>query len=156
MKSYAGENKKLYKQFTVNIIEDVWLLLKCLIVPVIIDLEEFKMYSDETEQMLKHYNRKTSIPANEYDSIHDKVLFQERELSSESNKILNELLDVRNWSNLMDELPESSYLLTNKKLSREVQYIEYEIDSQNPSSAGSNIAFCLWGIKKENMMAQLK
>lgn len=58
------------------------------------------------------------------------------------------MLDVRNWSNLMDELPESSYLLTNKKLSREVQYIEYEIDSQNPSSVGSDIASLSMGIQK--------
>lgn len=121
--------KKQYKQFTINTVEDACLVLKSLIVPVIIDLEKFKMYSDEAEQILKQYNRKTSIPADVYDSIHDKVLYQQRELLRfladhqsasfsyievrkilvkkkilkrellpESNKILNELLDVRNWS----------------------------------------------------------
>lgn len=246
--------KKQYKQFTINTVEDACLVLKSLIVPVIIDLEKFKMYSDEAEQILKQYNRKTSILADVYDSIHDKVLYQQRELLRfladhqsasfsyievrkilvnkkllkrellpESNKILNELLDVRNWSfhnvqsmltadlelaknsvpeelresveirpmfnpviirkvksydwkmlegfvdhnkireaqfdviltemkadyqSLMDELPESSYIVTNKGLSREVQYIEYEIDTQNPNSAGCNIASLSMGIQK--------
>ena len=247
-------NKKVYKQFSINTIEDACLVLKSLIVPVIIDLEKFKAYSDEAERMLKQHNRKTSIPATAYDSIHDKVLYQQRELlrfladhqsasfsyievrkilvkkqflkrelSLESNKILNELLDVRNWSfhnvqsmltadlelaknsipkelresveikpmlnpviirkvksynwemlegfvdhnkirksqfevillemkadyqALMDELPESSYLVTNKGGSREVQYIECEITSQNPRDAGSNIASVSMGIQK--------
>ena len=246
--------KKQYKQFTINTVEDACLVLKSLIVPVIIDLEKFKMYSDEAEQILKQYNRKASIPADVYDSIHDKVLYQQRELLRfladhqsasfsyievrkilvnkkilkrellpESNKILNELLDVRNWSfhnvqsmltadlelaknsvpeelresveirpmlnpviirkvksydwkmlegfvdhnkireaqfdviltemkadyqSLMDELPESSYIVTNKGLSREVQYIEYEINAQNPNSAGRNIASLSMGIQK--------
>lgn len=125
----SNGTKKQYKQFTINTVEDACLVLKSLIVPVIIDLEKFKMYSDEAEQILKQYNRKTSIPAGVYDSIHDKVLYQQRELLRfladhksasfsyikvrkilvkkkllkrellpESNKILNELLDVRNWS----------------------------------------------------------
>lgn len=64
--------KKQYKQFTINTVEDACLVLKSLIVPVIIDLEKFKMYSDEAEQILKQYNRKTSIPAGVYDSIHIK------------------------------------------------------------------------------------
>lgn len=51
--------KKQYKQFTINTVEDTCLVLKSLIVPVIIDLEKFKMYSDEAEQILKQYNRKT-------------------------------------------------------------------------------------------------
>lgn len=246
--------KKQYKQFTINTVEDACLVLKSLIVPVIIDLEKFKMYSDEAEQILKQYNRKTSIPADVYDSIHDKVLYQQRELLRfladhqsasfsyievrkilakkkllkrellpESNKILNELLDVRNWSfhnvqsmltadlelaknsvpdelresveirpmlnpviirkvksydwkmledfvdhnkireaqfdliltemkadyqSLMDELLESSYIITNKGLSREVQYIEYEINDQTPNSAGRNIASLSMGIQK--------
>lgn len=246
--------KKQYKQFTINTVEDACLVLKSLIVPVIIDLEKFKMYSDEAAEMLKQYDQKTLIPAREYDSLHDKVLYQQRELlrfladhqsasfsyievrkilekkkllkrnlSPESNKILNELLDLRNWSfhnvqsmltadlelakksipeelrekveikpmlnpvvirkvksydwkmlegfvdhnkirgaqfevilmemkadyqSLVDELPESSYLVINKGLSREVQYIEWEIGSQNPNSAGSNIASLSMGIQK--------
>ena len=52
------------------------------------------------------------------------------------------------YQSLMDELPESSYIITNKGLSREVQYIEYEIDAQNPNSAGRNIASLSMGIQK--------
>ena len=44
------------------------------------------------------------------------------------------------YQSLVDELSEGSYLVINKGLSREVQYIEWEIGSQNPNSAGSNIA----------------
>lgn len=65
--------KKQYKQFTINTVEDACLVLKSLIVPVIIDLEKFKMYSDEAEQIRKQYNQKISIPADVYDSFHDTV-----------------------------------------------------------------------------------
>ena len=69
--------KKQYKQFAINTIEDACLVLKGLIIPVIIDLEKFKTYSDEAEQILEKYNPTTPIPANVYDSIHDKVLYQQ-------------------------------------------------------------------------------
>lgn len=65
---------------TINTIEDAYLLLKDLIIPVIIDLEKFKMCSDEAEQILEKYTPTTPIPANVYDSIHDKILYQQREL----------------------------------------------------------------------------
>ena len=52
------------------------------------------------------------------------------------------------YQSLVDELPESSYLVINKGLSREVQYIEWEIGSQNPNSAGRNIASLSMGIQK--------
>lgn len=247
-------SKKQYKQFAINTIEDACLVLKGLIIPVIIDIEKFKTYSDEAEQILEKYNLTTPIPANVYDSIHDKVLYQQRELlrfladhqaSSfsyievrkilvkkrflkrelplESSKILNELLDVRNWSfhnvqsmltadlelakksipeelkgiaeirpvlnpvvirkvksydwkmlegfvthnkfrgeqfeiilsemkadyqELVNELPEESFVVTGMGLSKNVLYIEQEIDSQNPNKAGKNIASLSMGIQK--------
>lgn len=247
-------NKRLYKQFAINTLEDACLVLKSLIVPVLIDLEKFKAYSDEAEQLLKQYDSKTAIPADAYDSIHDKVLYQQRELLRfladhqatsfsyisvrkilvkkkflrrdlplKSSKILNELLEVRNWSfhnaqsmlvadmelakksipkefkdnaeikpmlnpvviykvksydwkmlegfvkhnrirgeqfdtillemktdyqTLMDELMEIPYLTTNEGISREIQYIEYEVDSQNPKNAGNNIASLSMKIQK--------
>lgn len=52
------------------------------------------------------------------------------------------------YQSLMDELPESSYIVTNKGLSREVQYIEYEIDAQNLNGAGRNIASLSMEIQK--------
>lgn len=118
--------KQQYKQFTVNTLEDGCLVLKSLIVPVIIDLDKFQKYSKEAEMLLM-YNH--SVPAEIYDAIHDKILYQQRELlrfiadhqtssfsyiavrqllvkkkflkrtlQKESNEILNELLDVRNWT----------------------------------------------------------
>ena len=60
-RTFRKGTKKQYKQFTINTVENACLVLKSLIVPVIIDLEKFKMYSDEAEQILKQYNRKTSI-----------------------------------------------------------------------------------------------
>lgn len=73
-------NKKQYKQFAINSLEDGCLVLKSLIVPVIIDLEKFRNYSDEAEVLLEKYKLDGFIPANIYDSIHDKILYQQREL----------------------------------------------------------------------------
>lgn len=122
-------SKKQFKQFSINSIEDGMLVLKGLIVPVITDLEKFKDYSKEAEHLLEKYKPEDSIPAKEYDSVHDKLLYQQRELlrfiadhqsssfsyislrpilikkgflkreiSEESKKIMDELLDIRNWS----------------------------------------------------------
>ena len=73
-------NKKQYKQFAINSLEDGCLVLKSLIVPVIIELEKFRNYSDEAEVLLEKYKLDGFIPANIYDSIHDKILYQQREL----------------------------------------------------------------------------
>ena len=56
-------NKRMYKQFDINTIEDACLVLKSLIVPVLIDLEKFKIYSDEAKQMLQQYHVNMTIPA---------------------------------------------------------------------------------------------
>ena len=61
-------NKKQYKQFAINSLEDGCLVLKSLIVPVIIDLEKFRNYSDEAEVLLEKYKLDGFIPANIYDS----------------------------------------------------------------------------------------
>lgn len=118
--------KQQYKQFTIRSLEDGCFVLKSLIVPVIVDLEKLKKYSNEAEN-LRIYNG--FIPAEAYEPIHDKVLYQQRELlrfiadhqpssfsyvdvrqlfvkrkflrrtlDEESRIILNELLDIRNWS----------------------------------------------------------
>lgn len=122
-------SKKQYKQFAINTIEDGLLVLKSLIVPVITDLEKFNDYAKEAEALLDQYKSDDSIPAKVYDSLHDKLLYQQRELlrfiadhqsssfsyiavrelltkkgflqrkiDESSQIILNELLDVRNWS----------------------------------------------------------
>ncbi len=71
---------KQYKQFVINTLEDGCLVLKSLIVPVIIDSEKFRNYAREAEELLNTYKPDDSIPAEIYDSIHDKVLYQQREL----------------------------------------------------------------------------
>lgn len=122
--------KQRYKQYTIETPEDGCLVLKSLIVPVIHDLEKFKRYSDEAEALLDEYKSEKEIPAELYESVHDKVLFEQRELLKliadyqdssfsyigvrkilfarkkyltrelEENvkEILNELLDIRNWT----------------------------------------------------------
>lgn len=72
--------KQQFKQFTINTIEDACLVLKGLIVPVIVDLGKFENYSKEAQEMLIRYEKTDVIPADAYDSIHDKVLYQQREL----------------------------------------------------------------------------
>jgi len=120
---------KQYKQFTINTLEDGCYVLKSLIVPVIVNLEKFNAYSKEAKELLDKYKFDDMIPAEEYDAIHDKVLYRQREilrfiadyqsssfsyigirkilvkkdyvkreLPEECQKVLNNLLDVRNWS----------------------------------------------------------
>lgn len=247
-------NKKQYKQFAINSLEDGCLVLKSLIVPVIIDLEKFRNYSDEAEVLLEKYKLDGFIPANIYDSIHDKILYQQRELlrfmadhqfssfsyisvrellekkgflksslTENSNKTLKELLDIRNWSfhnaqsmlvadlemakksipsemvgsveikpmlnpvvirkvktytwkmfadfvfhnkvrlaqfelilsemkkdyqEMYGFLSDTAFMQTSSGLSREVQYIEQEIENQNPKKAGSSIASLSMKIQK--------
>ena len=247
-------NKKQYKQFAINSLEDGCLVLKSLIVPVIIDLEKFRNYSDEAEVLLEKYKLDGFIPANIYDSIHDKILYQQRELlrfmadhqsssfsyisvrellekkgflksslTENSNKALKELLDIRNWSfhnaqsmlvadlemakksipsemvgsveikpmlnpvvirkvktytwkmfadfvfhnkvrlaqfelilsemkkdyqEMYGFLSDTAFIQTSSGLSREVQYIEQEIENQNPKKAGSSIASLSMKIQK--------
>ena len=66
-------SKKQYKQFAINTIEDGMLVLKSLIVPVITDLEKFNDYAKEAEALLDQYKSDDSIPAREYDSLHDGI-----------------------------------------------------------------------------------
>ena len=247
-------NKKQYKQFAINSLEDGCLVLKSLIVPVIIDLEKFRNYSDEAEVLLEKYKLDGFIPANIYDSIHDKILYQQGELlrfmadhqsssfsyisvrellekkgflksslTENSNKTLKELLDIRNWSfhnaqsmlvadlemakksipsemvgsveikpmlnpvvirkvktytlkifadlvfhnkvrlaqfelilsemkkdyqEMYGFLSDTAFIQTSSGLSREVQYIEQEIENQNPKKAGSSIASLSMKIQK--------
>ena len=247
-------NKKQYKQFAINSLEDGCLVLKSLIVPVIIDLEKFRNYSDEAEVLLEKYKLDGFIPANIYDSIHDKIIYQQRELlrfmadhqsssfsyisvrellekkgflksslTENSNKTLKELLDIRNWSfhnaqsmlvadlemakksipsemvgsveikpmlnpvvirkvktytwkmfadfvfhnkvrlaqfelilsemkkdyqEMYGFLSDTAFIQTSSGLSREVQYIEQEIENQNPKKAGSSIASLSMKIQK--------
>lgn len=47
---------------------------------MIMDLEKFKKYSKEAEELMVMCALGKDIPASLYDSIHDKILYQQREL----------------------------------------------------------------------------
>lgn len=107
--------KQQYKQFKINTLEDACTVLKAIIIPVIIDLEKFENYSIEAEEVLKSYNPNSTIPANIYDSLHDKIIYQQRELlrfmadhqsSSFSYIEVRKILEKKNF--LKRTLPEKS------------------------------------------------
>lgn len=247
-------SKKQFKQFEMKSIEEACLIMRGLLVPVITDIGKYKRYSQEAIELLDKCNAVASIPGEEYDSIHDKLLYQQRELlrfiadnqsSSFSYKmvrpmmekrgflkrtleqdkleILNELLNLRNLSfhnaqsmtvadleiakkslpqelagiaevrpilnpvfiskiesyskdmlegfiahnairlkqfetildemktdyqELINALPDESYMITGMGFGREVQYIEQKITELNPDKAGSNIVGLAMGIQK--------
>ena len=121
--------KQQFKQFKIDTLEDAMLVLASLITPVMIDLEKFAYYSSEAKTLLTKYSSDKLIPAKEYDDVHDKILYQQRELlrfiadhqSSSFSYIavrnvfvkkkflsrelpekavntLSELLEIRNWT----------------------------------------------------------
>ena len=72
MERKDGKRKnRQYKQFAMSSLEDGFLVLKSLIIPIIIDLEKLKRYTKETEN-LSVYGGTVSVDV--YDPIHDKVL----------------------------------------------------------------------------------
>ena len=73
-------SKKQFKQFEMTSIEEACLIMRGLLVPVITDIGKFKRYSQEAIELLDKCNAVASIPGEEYDSIHDKLLYQQREL----------------------------------------------------------------------------
>lgn len=73
-------SKKIYKQFEINSLENGCLVLKSLLVPVITDLGKFKAYSAEAVQLFEKCKASGAVVGYDYDSIHDKVLYQQREL----------------------------------------------------------------------------
>lgn len=75
-----SKSKQQYKQYAINTIEDACAVLKGLIVPVILDMEKFEQYSKEAQEILIKYKHAEEIPADVYDSVHDKLLYQQREL----------------------------------------------------------------------------
>lgn len=76
----SGGSKKQFKQFAITKIEDALLVLHGLLVPVITDLAKFNAYAHEAEILLEKHKCGDFIAAIEYDSVHDKVLYQQREI----------------------------------------------------------------------------
>ena len=124
----SGGNKQIFKQFSINSVEDACLVLGSLISAVSANLDKYREYAKEATELLNNTDDEY-IPSKEYDNINDKLLFRQREilkftadhqkssfsyidlrktivkkqyvsstLSDEISGILNEFLDVRNWS----------------------------------------------------------
>lgn len=71
----SGSKKKL-KQFTIDNIQDGCIALSMLITGVIVNLEKYKEYAEEAEQLLSNIDLEC-IPAKMYDDINDKLLYAE-------------------------------------------------------------------------------
>lgn len=124
----SGGTKQKYKQFRITCIEDDCLALGSLITGVSVNLDKYKEYASEAENLFIRVDKKY-IHAKEYDDINDKLLYRQHEILKlmadsqscsfsykdfrkllEKNKyvtsmltqevadILSELLDVRNWT----------------------------------------------------------
>lgn len=99
-------SKKQYKQFEMKSIEEACLIMRGLLVPVITDIGKYKRYSQEAIEIKKKYCLAKAIPGEEYDSVHDKLLYQQRELlrfiadnqtSSFSYKMVRPMMEKRGF-----------------------------------------------------------
>lgn len=99
-------SKKQFKQFEMKSIEEACLIMRGLLVPVITNIDKFKRYSQEVVELLNKYDVGATIPGEEYDSIHDKILYRQRELlrfiadnqsSSFSYKMVRPMMEKRGF-----------------------------------------------------------
>ncbi len=73
-------NNRQYRQFDINTIEDALVALNALISSAIPNIRKFDEYNDEVKDMVHKHENDSYISAKEYDDIHDRVLFRQREL----------------------------------------------------------------------------
>lgn len=128
--------QKNYKQYPIYKLEEGMMVLGSLISGVAVNLKKYKIYDEEVSALIKKYEQLTNesekdilIPADEYDSINDKLLYRQREilkyiadcqkssfsylsfrkilvknklistqLDENISAILNDFLDIRNWT----------------------------------------------------------
>ena len=69
-----------YKQFTINNLTDALLVLGTLISASITNLDKFDEYTKEALTLHKKHKNDEVIPGKEYEDLHDKALFRQREL----------------------------------------------------------------------------
>ena len=74
----SGGTKKQYKQYPINDIQVACQVLGSLIVGVIGNLNKYKEYSQEVQQLIDRTTE--SAIAKEYESINDKLLYRQHEL----------------------------------------------------------------------------
>ena len=124
----ADGSKQQYKQFTIDNIEDACLALETLITNVIINLRRYKKYSAEVVELLKNADseyipadayeavndkllyrqheilkftadhQSSSFSYIDLRKMLEKRGFLKNQLSEDMTRLLNELLDVRNWT----------------------------------------------------------
>ena len=75
----SGGSKQQFKQFTINSIKDACLALGMLISGEVVNLEKYKEYATEAELLLEKTDGEY-VPAKEYESVNDKLLFRQREI----------------------------------------------------------------------------
>lgn len=124
----AKKSKKEFKQYTINNVQDACSVLGGLIARLIVQLEKYKEYAAEAEELLNN-TAVEYVAEKEYCDINDKLLYRQHEmlklvadhqnssfsyidlrkmfekkgylntsLSEDMEKTLKELLDVRNWT----------------------------------------------------------
>lgn len=123
----SGGTKKQYKQYPINSIQEACQVLGSLIVGVIDNLKKYKEYSKEVKQLLDCTDEKVTAKVYEdindkllyrqfellkyiadhqgssFSYIDIRALYEKRgylksSLTDEAKKILNEFLDLRNWT----------------------------------------------------------
>ena len=124
----AGGSRQQYKQFAIDNIEDACLALETLITNVIINLRRYKKYSAEVVELLKNADseyipadayeavndkllyrqheilkftadhQSSSFSYIDLRKMLEKRGFLKNQLSEDMTRLLNELLDVRNWT----------------------------------------------------------
>ena len=75
----SGGSKQQFKQFTINSIQDACLALGMLISGVVVNLDKYREYAIEAELLLEKTDGEY-VPAKEYESVNDKLLFRQREI----------------------------------------------------------------------------
>ncbi len=89
----SNANNRQFKQFDINTIEDALITFNVLISDAIPNLRKFDEYNAEVMDMVVKHMDDSYIPAKEYEDIHDRVLFRQRELialmADEASNILS-------------------------------------------------------------------
>ena len=73
-----SKNNKQYKQYEIKDIEHACLALNSIIAAVEVNLEKYKEYYQDAVELL--INAEDIIPAKDYENVHDKILYRQREL----------------------------------------------------------------------------
>lgn len=111
-----------FKQFQINDISDALLVLGSLISSSISNLDKFEEYTKEAMELQERCEQLDIIPNDLYESVHDKVLFRQRELLE---FMADEASDIFSYLPLRKKLVKMGFLT--RKLDQEVTEILNEL-----------------------------